>query len=473
MKNKIKNLWGNIIVDSQVLIKIKKSILIILMLTLSSCEKFLEIDGPKDSASSEEMFASEASATSAITGIYSRMALSGPFSGDNTSITVLGGLSADEFKSHNTAFDVFYKNDIPTSDGNINRFWANSYSFIYTANAILEGLNLSNGVSQSAKRQIEGEAKFIRAFCYFYLTNFFGEVPLNLTTDYRINLINSKSSKEAIYTQIVSDLIDAENMLGSNYITTERIRPNKWAAKALLSRVYLFTEKWDLAIQKATEIIDQKALYTLVGDVDQIFLKNSSEAIWQMMPTAGTNTKEGAFFILTGTPNNVSLSKDFLADFESGDIRKDKWVGTFTNTTGTYNFPFKYKLRSTVNGVISEYQMVLRLSELYLIRAEGNARINQLDLSVEDINVIRKRAGLLIPLKGLNTNQCLLEVERQRRFELFSEWGHRWLDLKRTNRASPILSALKGASWKDTDTLYPIPDSEINRNSNIIQNSGY
>ncbi|WP_036674435.1 RagB/SusD family nutrient uptake outer membrane protein [Pedobacter heparinus] len=440
----------------------------------SSCKSFLDIDPPKDSATPNEMFANDATATSAITGIYNRMGLSGAFSGNQNSISVLCGLSADELRSYSSSLDVFYKNDLPTTNTTIEtRLWQEPYAYIYTANAVLDGLKSAQGVSAKTKSQLEGEAKFVRAFCYFYLVNLFGDVPLILITDYSINQQAGRSSKEDIYTQIISDLIDAENLLPSSYITTERVRPNKWTATALLSRTYLYTQKWGLAAQKAGEVIDQRTIYNIVDNLDQVFLKNSNETIWQLMPTAGSNTKEGALFILTTAPTNVALSPDFVTAFETGDNRKTKWISQFSNSTGTYSYPFKYKIRTTVNGIISEYSMVLRLAEMYLIRAEALANLQQADLALADINLIRKRAGLIIPLANLTSAQCLTEIEKQRRFELFSEWGHRWLDLKRTNRASAILEPIKSSSWNDTDVLYPIPENERARNQNIGQNLGY
>lgn len=442
--------------------------LILLAFFFHSCKGFLEIDPPKDKASTDEIFTNDVIATSAITGIYSRMSTStSAFSGSQNSVAAISGLSSDELRSYNLTLDDFYRNNVSSNNAKISTLWTDAYAFIYTSNSILEGLNLKNGVTESTSNQLRGEAKFVRAFCYFYLVNLFGEVPLNLTTDYRINEIAQKSPKDKIYSQIISDLTDAEVLLSSNYITSERIRPNKWAAKALLSRVYLYTEKWDLAAQKASEVIDQKAMYGLVDDLDQVFLKNSKETIWQLMPTAGSNTNEGALFNLISTPTNVSLSPDFASSFENGDNRKTKWTSIFKNTTGTYYYPLKYKIRTTLNGVISEYSMILRLAELHLIRAEASAKLTLPNLALEDINLIRKRAGLLVPLVGLNPTQCLEEIEKQRRFELFTEWGHRWLDLKRTGRASEVLAPLKAPLWQDADVLYPIPDIETTRNPSL------
>lgn len=436
-----------------------------------SCKKFLDIESPKDKISTSKIFENDDIATSAITGIYSRMIDVGFGSGDNTSISILTGLSSDELKNHNSTWDGFSQAEIQTNDPYVAGLWSKAYTFIYSANAVLEGLEVPNSVSPNTKSQLMGEAKFVRAFCYFYLVNLFGEIPLNLTTDYRINEVAQKSSKEKIYAQIITDLQAAENLLSAAYPSTERIRPNKWTAKSLLARVYLFTENWKLASDKATEVIDQKGLYTLVDDLDKVFLKNSTETIWQLMPPAGNNTREGALFILTATPGFVSLLPSFVTTFEPGDVRLTKWIKEYSNNTGKYYYPFKYKVKTS--SQITEYSMVIRLAELYLIRAEARAKQSQPELALEDINLIRKRAGLINPLIGFNSSQCLIEIEKQNRLELFTEWGHRWLDLKRTGRASSILAPIKGLTWQETDVLYPIPDIERTRNKTLKQNLGY
>lgn len=448
---------------------------LLLVSTNYSCKKYLDIPAPKDRATPDAIFENDASATSAITGVYSRMqSFGGGYSGNQNSISITAGLSADEFISHSAALVDFFVNEIPTSNSIINNYlWSESYRYIYTANAVLNGLQSSSTISSNTKDQLVGEAKFIRAFCYFYLVNLFGEVPLNITSDLQSNRFNAKSSVENIYAQIISDLIDAETILSQNYISTERIRPNRSAATALLSRVYLYTGKWDLAVQKATAVISQNATYSLNTNLDEVFLKNSTETIWQLMPMVGGNTLGGSTLILTGTPIYVSLSENILPLFDSGDDRKTKWVKQFTNVTGTYYYPYKYKIQSTTNGIISEYSMVIRLAEMFLIRAEANAQLNNSTTSLDDINVIRKRAGSITPLSGLNPTQCLTEVAKQRQLELFSEWGHRWFDLKRTGKVTTVLAPMKGTNWDDTDVLYPIPDAEIDRNYNIKQNVGY
>jgi hypothetical protein len=447
--------------------------LIILLLSNSSCKKFLNIDPPKDSVITKQLFENDQIATSAITGIYSRMSISGAYSGGYSSIATLSGLSADELINYYSSIDGFYNNNITSNISELGSLWSSSYSYIYAANAIIEGLNAPNGITENTMKQLRGEAKFVRAFCYFYLVNLFGDVPLHLSTDYRNNELAGRTSKEKVYTQIVEDLIDAETILPANYVTIERVRPNKWAAKSLLSRVYLFTEKWDLAALKATEVIEQKQSYSLLADLDKVFLKNSIETIWQIMPSPGNNTDEGALFVLNSAPFFVSLSPAIISTFESGDNRRTKWISEYRQGKEIYYYPYKYKISATTNSIISEYSTIFRLAELHLIRAEARAKMTQTELSLEDINLIRKRAGLISPLSNISSEQCLAEVEKQRRLELFTEWGHRWLDLKRTGRTSAIIGPLKGSDWVENDKLYPIPDLEIMRNPTIIQNPGY
>lgn len=454
---------------------ILRSIVLItgLIVPLSSCKKFLEIEPPISSLTQTSIFQSDEVATSAVTGIYSLMAASGYASGGNTSITSLGGLSADEFKSYNAGFTEFYDDQITTTNTSINSLWLNIYQRIYAANAIIEGLNSPNGVTPPVKTQLMGEALFIRAFNYFYLVNLFGAVPLELTTNYATNEVATRATVDQVYQQILFDLKTAEGLLNDNYITTERIRPNVSTVRALLSRTYLYMQDWPNAEKYATLVISKTGSYSLVN-LDAIFSKNSSEAIWQLMPTANTNSLDGNLFILTATPLYVSLNSTFaLTGFEPNDKRKTSWVKSFTNSTGTYYFPYKYKVQSSTT--ITEYSMVMRLAEQYLIRAEARAQQDNLSQAIDDVDLIRNRGGITLIRNtnpGIGKQALLNAIQQERRVELFSEWGHRWLDLKRTNQAGPVLSLIK-PNWQATDVLYPIPQTEVSRNIKIVQNPGY
>jgi hypothetical protein len=115
--------------------------------------------------------------------------------------------------------------------------------------------------------------------------------------------------------------------------------------------------------------------------------------------------------------------------------------------------------------------MMLRLAEQYLIRAEARAQLENIPGAQEDLNAIRSRAGLP-DTDADDKASLLLAIERERQAELFAEGGHRWLDLKRTNRADAVLGPLK-ADWQTPDALFPIPDAERQLNPNLTQNDGY
>jgi len=446
-----------------------------------SCEKFLEIPPPKSSLVQETVFKNNDQATSAVTGIYSSMSASSSYaSGSNSSITCFAGLSSDELIGYNLTNLPFYENQLTPEFISLQTLYSSPYKTIYTANSIIEGLSTASGVTTQVKSQLEGEALFIRAFAYFYLVNLFGQVPLHLTADYRTTQTAYKASTSELYQQIIKDLKASEILLSDTYPTAGRVRPNRSAAQCMLARTYLYLQDWENAEKYATLVIQKTTVYSLVN-LDAIFLANSNEAIWQLMPTANSNTQDGLLFNLTTTPIYVSLRNNFATGgFEPNDRRQTSWVKSFTNSTGTYYYPNKYKIRSSTT--VTEFSMILRLAEQYLIRAE--ARINQgkIDAGITDLNLIRTRArpaptvNIPNPLPPLSTTlsktEALLAVERERKIELFSEWGHRWFDLKRTGRADEILGPLK-SKWQSTDVLYPIPSGEINLNKNITQNPGY
>src|SRR4030095_15438141 len=135
-------------------------------------------------------------------------------------------------------------------------------------NAVIEGLQNSSGVSLSIKQELTGEAKFVRAFCNFYLVNLFGDIPLINSTDYKANALAFRTSRDSVYNQITADLLDAQSVLSPDYSYSngERIRPNSWAATALLARVYLYSGNWSGALTQSTAVINQNGLFSLLPD---------------------------------------------------------------------------------------------------------------------------------------------------------------------------------------------------------------
>lgn len=458
--------------------------IVIALLVFTACESFIQVDAPPGALSGATVFHDDRSATSTIIGIYtSMMSTDGFASGGATSITVTSGLSADEFKAHSGLLMDFEANNLlPTNSLVLHSLWEPGYKYIYYANSVLEGLSKSNQVSEPVKNQLEGEAKFLRAFCYFYLTNLFGDVPLVTGTNYRINTTLSRAPQYKVYEQIIADLLDARELLPIDYSVYggERIRPNKGAATALLARVYLYRKEWEKAEAEAITVIDD-VLYSLENDLDAVFLRESREAIWQLMPVVpGYNTFEGPVFIPGGVPHLVSLTTESVDAFEAGDVRRVKWVGEIDVAGQRYYYPHKYKKgydpKETEEVIVTEYSMVLRLAEQFLIRAEARARQDRLTEAIADLDKIKQRAGLPLVSETnpqISRQDLLLQIEKERQLEFISEWGHRWFDLKRTGRAGTVLQPFK-SEWQITDQYYPIPQQEIDNNPNLQpQNPGY
>ncbi|PTT00025.1 RagB/SusD family nutrient uptake outer membrane protein [Pedobacter sp. HMWF019] len=475
----------------------------LLFIPLIGCKKFVEIGAPVTSINSGNVYQTDFTAAAVLTGIYTD--LSEGLSGSGlASMTLLPALSSDELTlfggvtSSAKLYIPYYTNSLNSS--NVLRHTAPIYSTIYTINSAIEGITGSNKLTPILKQQLLGEAKFMRGFCYFYMTELYGDVPLVLTTNYKINSVITKSSKNVVYAQIITDLKDAQNLLSDQYLKAdamaaytsgveERVRPTKWAATALLARVYLYDKKWSDAERESTSVINNSSLFQLT-DLANTFLKNNKESIWQLQPvTKGYNTEAARLFVLpssgpTAVGNrNFYLSKYLIDSFESNDLRAKLWVNSIAVKGTTYYYSFKYKVIAQ-NVEVSEYTVVLRLAEQYLIRAEARIQNGNIGNGIADLNIIRNRASdqnpgaiQLIQLSTtLNKGDALKAVLHERQVELFIEWGHRWFDLKRMGYANGVMDVVtkeKGGTWNTNWQLYPFYIDELRYDPNLVQNSGY
>ena len=329
------------------------------------------------------------------------------------------------------------------------------------------------------QQQLEGEARFVRAFSYFQLVNLYGDIPLILNTDYRENALKPRVEVDEIYNLIEEDLLISSETLSSSYRNGERTSVNKFGANALLARVYLYQEDWQKAEDYSSQVINETATYEILDNLDDVFLANSREAIWQISPIGGggiaSNTNDGSMFIIDPFFSffaTLKLDASIIPEFNESDIRRQNWVGY--NSSKDAFFSHKYKIDASSEFPIKEYSMVLRLAEQYLIRAEARANLGKINDALNDLDVIRKRAGLpalteITP--GIAEEELMEKIFLQRRLELFTEWGHRWFDLIRTDRTTNVFG--NNPTWQNTDILYPIPAEEISKNPNLIQNDGY
>lgn len=468
--------------------------IIIVTMSFASCRKFIELDPPTNAITDESVFNEDATAVSVMTGIYSKLSNRNILANYTFNASSFwAGLLSDEYTLwagvDNELMQSYYKNKLSERDQDVP--WGYFYEDIYKCNSIIEGLVSSSLLSTPVRDQLLGEAKFMRALTYFYLVNFYGPVPLTITSDYIKNSTLPRAEEDLVYSQIEQDLNESIALLSDTYLdgsllsdSEERVRPTKWAAKSLLARMYLYRKNWTKAEQISSEIIDNKSLFDTVP-VDLVFLKNSKEAIWQLQPVAyGANTSDGQVFTIPefglNSQNPVYLSSTLVTAFEPQDLRKSHWIKFFIDSTVSpwvqYPYAYKYKV-STLGQDVSEYQMIFRISEQYLIRAESKVQQDKLQDGVADLNIIRARAGLM-PMKVSDKSDLLDAVIRERRLEFFSEMGHRWLDLKRNGLLDKIMSQdaqRKKTTWAGYAKLLPIPLREMQNNVMLSgnQNPGY
>ena len=468
------------------------------LLFATSCAKFVDVGTPQNGVSGKFVFASSSNATAAMLGIYSRiMQSSTALSGGSGGINFCTALCSDELKNYSSSSVLMelYANSITQENGAVLARWTDLYKIIYDANVVIEGVQSSPAVADKLKDQLTGEAKFFRAYCYFFLANLYSSVPLLLSSDYAENSVAKKAERNVILSQVIADLKEAFLLLDEAYVsgdnkpTQERARVNKWAVAALLSRVYLYNEDWENAESFASQVIENKSLYDTVS-LSQVFAKNSREAILQFQPVvAGLNTFDAQSFVLTAAPSstattqNTTLTDTLVNSFQPGDLRKEQWIGSKVVGSTAYYYANKYK--EYLSGrPLNEYFMVLRLGEQYLIRAEARIKQDRIDDGISDVNIVRRRAravpSVAVPdplpdfPAGMTKNAALMAVEVERWHELFTESSHRWFDLIRTGRVDVVLGAEKGGNWQPTDRYWPIPLSEIGLNANLNpQNPGY
>lgn len=440
----------------------------------SGCDSFVEVDLPSGQLTASAVFEDYTTANAAMADVYSGLRSSGILSGGSSGLSNLMGNYADELDYYGSTGGItpFYNNSLTATDGTVAALWNTSYHEIYSANAIIEGVTGSTGLQQAQRDHLTSEALFIRAIVHFYLMNLYGAIPYITNTDYEANRYAVRAPVDEVYQNLINDLTQAQALLPEEYTAPERTTVNKAAATALLARVYLYHGDWAEAANAASAVLNSSD-YAIENDINATFLKGSMSTIWQFKPIAeGVNSDEGGLFVFTsGPPPVVALREELVSAFEPGDQRRAHWIGTVTDGTAIWYYANKYKEQG-ITGTSLEYSIVLRLAEQYLIRAEARARQGELIGAKEDLNVIRHAAGLG-DTDAVSQQEVLDAIQRERRVELFAEYGHRFFDLKRNGLLDATLGTVK-PGWNNTDQLFPVPEAELLLNPNLAsQNPGY
>jgi hypothetical protein len=434
-----------------------------ILLLVSGCD-VLNVE-PYDSIPASAAFKDKTGIEKGILGSYSAFQ---SLSYYGRSYITFADLAADNLAHPADATSSDYaeidNNGILPENSAISGLWSAIYDGINRANNVIVKVPDMADMTETEKGEALGELYFIRALNHFNLMNYFGAIPIK--TDPTIGVGNLDAGRDPVgdvYDQIFTDLTYAgENLAAS---ASNKTRASKYAAIGLMARVALYKGNYDLAYEKANDVIVNGG-YTLLDNYGNIFAADAcAESIFEIDFTEVDRNRIAEYNFPKSLNGRREVAPDasLLSAYETGDVRK----GYSIAYDGTLAYANKYNdLSKGADNII-----VIRLAEMYLIRAEAEAHKTGANISSvqNDINVIRTRAGL--PPTAVSTIDDLLTViEKERRVEFAFE-GQRWFDLVRTGRATVVLPHVTNIN----KTLFPIPSDELltNNNPDMKQNPGY
>lgn len=480
---------------------IKIILLFILITTLSiSCDDNIDLT-PLSDSSLDNFFRNKSDLESAVNGAYDALQLKGQYS---QSYPFLMELPADNATESDIGRSGRVFSDVElfalnSNNGLIQDAWVDGFNGIQRCNVVL---NRIDGIDMETNLKTIriGEMKFLRGLTYFNLVRIFGGVPLVLeeTTDPFDAFNIGRSSVDAVYSQIITDLTEAASALPNSQ--NEPGRATSGAANALLGKVYLTIQQYGDAVSALRNVTG----YSLLSNYADVFgpdNENNAESIFEVQYSSGsgsamtgnglgTGLGEGspfpAFFAPIGSSNLIGGGQtlggnrptlDLYNSYDSNDLRRDVNIGD----TGVDLYPAKFiapqaaDLDSDVNSIVLRYaDVVLMLAEA--LNEEGYVADGE---AFSLLNQIRTRAGLanLTSTDLLDQGSFRLAIENERRWELAFE-NHRWFDLVRTNRALTVMDGHVGflgtINISSHQLIFPIPQREIDTNPEVItQNPGY
>jgi starch-binding outer membrane protein, SusD/RagB family len=442
----------------------KRILYIACILYFASACDVLDVN-PTASIPAASAFKNKAGIEKGILGSYDALQ---PLSYYGRAYLIFSDLAADNLvhPPDATSADVAQvdNNAILPENGFVSDMWASIYNAINVANNVIVKVPEMTDMTDAEKNAALGELYFLRALDHFNLVNYFGAIPLKTKPTVGVSDLDAgRTPVSEVYQQIIADLTFAEANLNTS--SSLKIRATRFAATALLARIALYEGNYDLAWQKADDVINNGG-YVILDNYADIFASDASqESIFEVDYTEVDRNRVAEYNFpksLNGR-REVAPAQGLIDSYEAGDARKDVSIAYDGNNA------YANKYNDLSKG--ADNLIVLRLAEMYLIRAEAEAHKASPDLQAirDDINVIRTRAQLN-PTAVNNVTDLLSLIEVERRSEFAFE-GQRWFDLVRTGRATEVLPTVTNAD----KTLFPVPSSELQTNNSpeMIQNPGY
>jgi hypothetical protein len=394
----------------------------------------------------------------------------------------------------NIAIDLFNYNAL---NGNIARDWKDAYGIIGRINiAIAQVENCTDpALSATRKRQILGEARFMRAFTYFDLVRLFGSIPIMLKPVDQTNsetLIQStlvpQSSVDSVYLAILNDLWYARDNVQEDNVPATKMVVTKGAVNSILAKVYatMPTRQWDSVAYYCDQVIPDYALvpdYTYLWDNNH---KNNSEAIWEFNYVGYSLVGNWipSQFIGSGWKKFETPTNDLVKAFQDAndDVRLNAsisfidygWDDSYWKDKTHY--PILSKYNDPSNGTNDFYP--IRLADILLLRAEAYNQSGDVQNAAKLVNEVRARVKLP-PTTAATQDAMTTAIGNERRLELAFE-GHRWFYLVRTGQAISVMNAEKDGNGNNLNydvqpyqLVYPIPQTQLDLNPLLKQNEGY
>lgn len=481
-------------------------LLIALLLGATSCEDFLK-EEPTSFINPATFFKTPADAEAAVVAGYDFYGGFNPATfGWNRDFTFEA--MHDDFvvrplgNPNNIGEQALYR-DFNSANDNVFQVYNNFFEGMNTFGVTVDGISGMDDFQD--KNTLIAEAKFLRAFSYFVLVRLFGRVPLiqNTLLASEVESIPRASSADEVYDLIISDLEAGVDDLWEEAPAPGRA--TRWAAMSLLAKVYLTRQNWNEAATLAARVINESPhrLLPVYADVFSDQNENNEESIFeiQMAIDGERSNQVGNWPRGIGPDGNSDFfqgpnwggvyvaSDDLLASFEEGDVRRDLISTSVTRSDGTLiefnadgitpNYPLKRVSSAFIEGTESNnnsgYNFIfMRLAEVYLIAAEAENEANGPGNAAAYINPVRERVGLA-PLAGLSQEEFRQAVRDERRHELYDERTRLFDLLRWGNLVERTMAVKPDAQIEPFHTLWPIPQSAIDRNPALQgdQNSGY
>lgn len=462
----------------------------LLLLSVTSCEDFLEAPLPPEKITTDKVFGSAGTIEMTMLGVYSKAS---NYYGQGEFVYRADQLADNLSANPPAASDIMSTSQYDASNSqSMSGCWSQPYAAIYEANTMLLNLPTAKAkITDEERDHYIAQNLFLRSLMYFELVRLYGDVPLILDPDPTVSKSVARTPKAEVYASIIADLKDAMSKLPETNIEGLDARrcANKYVAEALLARVYLSMGDFANAETAATDVINS-GNYSLEADLSAVLMRRSSEIIFSMDGSMVDFPNSCWYYGNYGMPNFYQdypeayaweysgwgcLTQSAIDEYEADDQRFAAWF-TYSAEENVFSlkYPYNFFYQELADADPQDF-CVLRLSEMYMIRSEAKARKSTPDLAgaAEDLNLVRATHGGLPGITASSQTEMLTALEHENRVEFMCE-GHRWYDLVRTNRADAILSQLDyKTGWSAHKVLLPIPAKELINNTNLVPNPGY